>query len=112
MLEVSVCVEVEADQDCDDLGIGHHALPAPFRSIRSRRKRFFSRLHFKFFAKIVGDTENFSNFTLGNHDIHFKFGTSKLLNISEIAKKSATFFKLPIQFFRGFSYPELALRGV
>lgn len=71
MLEITVCVEVETDQDCDDFRIGHHALSEPFLSLRRRRKRLFSHLHLKFFAKIIGNTENFSNFTLGNHDTVF-----------------------------------------
>ena len=37
------------------------------------------------------------------------FGTSKLLNISEITKRIGNFFKLPIQLFYSISYPELAL---
>ena len=37
------------------------------------------------------------------------FGTSKLLNINEVAKRIGNFFKLPIQLFSGHSYPELAL---
>ena len=94
MLEVAVGVEVEADQNRDDLRVGHHALPAAFRGVRRGRKGVFRHLDFKFFAKIIRNTENFSNFTLGNHDIHFKLGTSKLLNISEIAKKIGNFFQV------------------
>ena len=71
MLEVAVGVEVETDQDRYDLRIGHHALSAAFRCIRRRGKGVFRHLYFKFFAKIIGNTENFSNFTLGNHDIVF-----------------------------------------
>ena len=71
MLEVAVGVEVEAYQDRDDLRVGHHALPAPFRGVRRGRKGVFRHLYFKFFAKIVGNTENFSNFTIGNHDTVF-----------------------------------------
>ena len=71
MLEVAVGVEVEADQNRDDLRIGHHTLPAAFRGVRRGRKGVFCHLDFKFFAKIVGNTENFSNFTLGNHDTVF-----------------------------------------
>ena len=37
------------------------------------------------------------------------FVASKLLNISDIAKKIGSFFKLPIQLFYGVPYPELAL---
>ncbi len=37
------------------------------------------------------------------------FVTSKLLNVSDIAKRIGSFFKLPIQLFYGVPYPELAL---
>ena len=72
MLEVAVGVEVETDQDRHDLRIGHHALSAAFRGIRRRGNGVPRHLYFKFFAKIIGNTENFSNFTLGNHDMYFK----------------------------------------
>ena len=36
------------------------------------------------------------------------FDTSKLLNVSDITKRIGNFFKLPIQLFQAFSYPELA----
>ncbi len=39
------------------------------------------------------------------------FGTSKLLNISDITKRIGNFFKLPIQLFYGVPYPELALKN-
>ena len=39
------------------------------------------------------------------------FDTSKLLNISEITKRTDNFFKLSVQLFYSISYPELALRG-
>ena len=71
VFEVSVRIEVEADQDCDDLGIRHHALSAPLRSISGTRKCVFCHLDLKFLAEIVRDTKNFSNFTLGNHDTVF-----------------------------------------
>ena len=71
MLEVAVGVEVEADQNRDDLRIGHYALSAAFRGVRRVRKGVFCHLDFKFLAKIIGNTENFSNFTLGNHDTVF-----------------------------------------
>lgn len=71
MLEVAVGIEVEADQNRHDLRIRHHALSAAFRSIGRRLEGVFRHLHFKFLAKIVGNTENFSNFTLGNHDTVF-----------------------------------------
>ena len=71
MLEVAVGIEVETYQDRDDLRVGHHALSAAFRSLGRRRKGLFRHLHFKFFAEIIGNTENLSNFTLGNHDTVF-----------------------------------------
>ena len=71
MLEVAVGIEVEAYQNRDDLRIGHHAFSAAFWGARGDRKGVFRHLYFKFFAKIVGNTENFSNFTLGNHDTVF-----------------------------------------
>ncbi|MDE6243601.1 MAG: hypothetical protein K2M14_06295 [Muribaculaceae bacterium] len=37
------------------------------------------------------------------------FGTSKLLNISDITKRIGNFFKLPIHLFYDVPYPELAL---
>ncbi len=37
------------------------------------------------------------------------FDTSKILNINDITKRIGNFFKLPIQLFKGVSYPELAL---
>lgn len=40
------------------------------------------------------------------------FGTSKLLNISDITKRIGNFFKLPIQLFWGIYYPELALSAI
>ena len=36
------------------------------------------------------------------------FDTSKILNINDITKRIGNFFKLPIQLFKGVSYPELA----
>lgn len=72
MLEVAVGVEVETDQDRDDFRVGHHALPSAFRGIGGGRKSNFCHLGFKFFAEIVCNTENLSNFTFGNHDMYFK----------------------------------------
>ncbi len=37
------------------------------------------------------------------------FATSKLLNISDIAKRTGSLKKLPVQLFYGVPYPELAL---
>ena len=72
MLEVAVGIEVETDQNRYDLRIGHHALSSPFWSVSMGRKRVFCHLSFKFLAEIIGNTKNFSNFTLGNHDMYFK----------------------------------------
>ena len=58
MLEVAVGVEVEAYQNRDDLRVGHHALPAPFRGVRRGRTGVFCHLYFKFFAKIIRNKEN------------------------------------------------------
>ena len=71
MLEVAIGVEVETDQNRDDLRVGHHALSSAFGSVWRRLKSVFFHFHFKFFAEIVGDTENFSNVTFGNHDTVF-----------------------------------------
>ena len=68
MLEIAVGVEVEADQDRDDLRVGHHAFSTAFRRIRGGRKGIFCHLQLKFFAKIIRSTENFSNFTFGSPD--------------------------------------------
>ena len=57
---------MEADQDCDDLGIRHHALSAPLRSISGTRKCVFCHLDLKFLAEIVRDTKNFSKLGIEN----------------------------------------------
>ncbi len=100
MFEIAERVEVKTNQYCDDFGIGHHPLSTSFWSVRRGVKDVFCHLHFKFFAKIIGNTENFSNFTFGYHDTVFLlFVTSKLLNITDITKRIGNFFKLPIQLF-------------
>ena len=70
MLEVAVGVEVEAYQDCDDLRIGHNALSSAFRSVGRRWQGAFRHLHFKFLAKIVRNTKNFSKFAFVSHWLH------------------------------------------
>jgi len=69
VLEVPVGIEVETNQYCNNLGIGHHALATAFWCVRSGLERVFCHLGLKFFAEIVCDTKYFSNFTLGNHDM-------------------------------------------
>ena len=71
VLEVSVRIEVETDQNRDDFGIRHHALSFPFWSVSCGRKGVFCHLNLKFLAEIIGNTKNFCNFTFGNHDIVF-----------------------------------------
>jgi len=71
VLEVPVGIEVETDQYCNDLGIGHHALATAFWCVRSGLECIFCHLGLKFFAEIVCNTKYFSNFTFGNHDIQF-----------------------------------------
>lgn len=72
MLEISICIEVETDQYGDYFCIRHHAFATPFRSLRCRWQTVFRHLDIKFLAKIIGNTENFSNFILGYHDMVFK----------------------------------------
>lgn len=71
VFEVAEGVEVEADQDGDDLGVGHHAFSAPFWRVGRAEKCVLCHLCFIFLAEIVGDTENFSNFAFGYHAKHF-----------------------------------------
>ncbi len=58
MLEISIGIEVETDQYGDYFCIRHHAFATPFRSLRCRWQTVFCHLDFKFFAKIIGNTEN------------------------------------------------------
>jgi hypothetical protein len=44
--------------------------------------------------------------------LYLLFDLSKLLNISDIAKRIGNFFKLPILLFYTITYPELALLGI
>ncbi|MDE5554821.1 MAG: hypothetical protein K2J10_06525, partial [Muribaculaceae bacterium] len=60
-------------QDGYDLGIGHHPFSASLGCARRGDKGIFCHLFFKFLAKIIRNTENLSNFTLGNHDEVFIF---------------------------------------
>lgn len=71
MLEVAERVEVKADQDGNDLGIGHHPFPASSGDSGNGPQGIFRHLNFKFFTKIIGNTKNFSNFTFGYHDKYF-----------------------------------------
>lgn len=97
MLKIAVGVEVKTDQNRNDLRIGHHALSSVSGCIRRCRKGIFRHLNLEFFAKIIGNTENFSNFTSVIMIYVFKVGTYKLLNINDITKRIGSFFKLPIQ---------------
>ena len=100
VLEVAVCVEVEAYQDGDDLGVRHHAFPpSPCGTVLSRKCVFFNFL-IKFFAEIIRNTKNFTNFVFGNHDSVFIVGTSKLLKIIEITQQIGDFFSCRFNFFQ------------
>lgn len=68
MLKIPIGVEVETDQYCDDFRIGHHTLSAASWGIGCGWEGIFCHLGLKFFAKIIGNTKNFSNFAFGNHD--------------------------------------------
>ena len=86
--------------DCDDLGVRHHAFPAsPCGTVLSRKCVFFNFL-IKFFAEIIRNTKNFTNFVFGNHDSVFIVGTSKLLKIIEITKRIGNFFSCRFNFFQ------------
>ena len=108
VLEVSVRIEVEADQDCDDLGIRHHALSTPLRSISGTRKCVFCHLISNSLQKSSAIQKNSVTLLSVIMIQYLLFDTSKLLNISEITKRIGNFFKLPIQLFYSISYPELA----
>jgi hypothetical protein len=61
MFEVAIGVEVETDEDGHYLAVGHLALsPTMFLSVVG--KRDFFNLMIIFLAKIVCNTENFTNF--------------------------------------------------
>ncbi len=51
MLEVAERVEVKADQDGNDLGIGHHPFPASSDDSGNGTQGIFRHLNFKFFTK-------------------------------------------------------------
>ena len=65
MLEASESLAVKENQDGDDLGIGKPGrLIAMLLAITELMLFEFRR---KILAEIIGKTENFSNFVLGNH---------------------------------------------
>jgi hypothetical protein len=65
MLEASESLAVKENQDGDDLGIGKPSrLIAMLLAITELMLFEFRR---KILAEIIGKTENFSNFVLGNH---------------------------------------------
>jgi hypothetical protein len=68
VFEVSVGVEMEADEDGHDLTVAHLPLAsAMLLSIQGKRQIF--NLMVKFLAKIVCNTENFTNFVGTYHRI-------------------------------------------
>jgi hypothetical protein len=73
MLEITERVEVEVDENGHHFRIAHETFSmAVFTSIRCF-ERFFLYLSVIFFAKIIDNTENFSNFVLGYHREYFCF---------------------------------------
>ena len=69
MLEVAVGVEVETDEDCDDLGVRHHTLATAFLGYQALiEQRFLPSLH-QILCRNHRQYKNFSNFTLGDHDL-------------------------------------------
>ena len=108
MLEVAVGVEVEADQNRDDLRIGHYALSAAFRCGGRRRKYVFCHLDFKFLAKSSAIPKISVTLLSVIMIQYLLFATFKLLHISDITKRIGNFFRLPIQLSWGIAYPELA----
>ena len=61
MLEVAIGIEVEADEDGHNLAVRHLAFtPAMLLSVAGKRE--FFNLIVIFLAKIVCNTENFTNF--------------------------------------------------
>ena len=105
MLEVAICVEVEADQDSDDLRVGHHALPAAFRSVGRRRKGFLAISASNSLQKSSAIQKISVTLLSVIMICILKFITSKLLNINDITKRIGNFSKLPIQLFQGFLIP-------
>src|SRR5574344_31834 len=73
MLEITKRIEVEVDENRHHFRIAHETFSmAVFTSIR-RFERVFLYLCVIFFAKIIDNTENFSNFVLGYHREYFCF---------------------------------------
>src|SRR5574344_1258443 len=73
MLEITKRIEVEVDENRHHFRIAHETFSmAVFTSIRCF-ERIFLYLSIIFFAKIIDNTENFSNFVLGYHREYFCF---------------------------------------
>src|SRR5574344_1627003 len=91
MLEITKRIEVEVDENRHHFRIAHETFSmAVFTSIR-RFERVFLYLCVIFFAKIIDNTENFSNFVLGYHREYFCFVTTKITKISLISKLSVAY---------------------
>ena len=73
MLEITERIEVEVDENRHHFRIAHETFSmAVFTSIRCF-EGIFLYLSVIFFAKIIDNTENFSNFVLGYHREYFCF---------------------------------------
>jgi hypothetical protein len=73
MLEITERIEVEVDENRHHFRIAHETFSmAVFTTIRCF-ERIFLYLSVIFFAKIIDNTENFSNFVLGYHREYFCF---------------------------------------
>ena len=66
MLEITECVEMETDEDGHYLGTAHRPLALPVLTPIRLWYRHFRYFLVIFFAKIIDNTKNFSNFVLGN----------------------------------------------
>ena len=112
MLEVTVGVEVEADQNRDDLRIGHYALSAAFRYGGEDGSTFFAISTSNSLQKSSA-IQKISVTLLSVIMIQYLLVAAfKLLHISDITKRIGNFFKLPIQLSWGVAYPELALSEI
>ena len=93
MLEVAVGVEVEAYQDSDDLRVGHHALPAAFRSVGEDGGAFLAISASNSLQKSSAIQKISVTLLSVIMICVLKFGTSKLLNINDITKRIGNFFR-------------------
>ena len=100
MLEVAVGVEVETDRDRYDLRIGHHCAFGGVSLHPQKRKGRFSTSLLQILLQKSSAIQKISVTLLSVIVISYLlFGSSKLLNISDITKRIGNFFKLLILLF-------------